>query len=396
MKSINVLIFPGTNCELETQNMIERNGFNSEIIRWNEGSDKVFNSDGLVIPGGFSFEDRGRAGVIASKYSIMKTVKKMAIEGKPILGICNGAQILVESGLVPGFSDSQNLSLTDNIRNWKDKEYSGFYHDFVYIKSNGNGGIWNNFDGVINVPVANAEGRFFADKENIDLIHKYKQNAFLYCDKDGNVIDKFPINPNGSICNLAGVSNVHGNVLALMPHPERCINGDKIFNSLRKFYDKNNNTSIQEVNSSTSKKQSKNDDFSEIHIFLTITDNECLNIEKLTREEFGDSIKIKKSRVIKVDTLDLERIIKIIEENNFYNSGKEIVKIKIGNDFYNLNKEKIKEDSQKIYSFNKHQHSDDFIKKQGKCYFISEKLDKEKILQSGIFANLISCDLIID
>jgi phosphoribosylformylglycinamidine (FGAM) synthase-like amidotransferase family enzyme len=103
MKAINVLAFPGTNCQQETARAIRQAGFLSRIFRWNDDPNEISQSDGLVIAGGFSFEDRGRSGVIAANDPVASVIRKMAAEGKPILGICNGAQVLVETGLVPGF-----------------------------------------------------------------------------------------------------------------------------------------------------------------------------------------------------------------------------------------------------------------------------------------------------
>ena len=114
---IGVIQFPGSNTERETGLAIKRGHMNPVEILWNSDTDSVANCDGYIITGGFSFEDRSRAGVIASLDPIMETIKKEAENGKPVFGICNGAQILVESGLIPGIKNNQtSIALTDNKR----------------------------------------------------------------------------------------------------------------------------------------------------------------------------------------------------------------------------------------------------------------------------------------
>src|SRR3989338_3801427 len=113
--TIAVILFPGTNCEEETARACKSVGLNAEIVRWNSANIESY--DGYIIPGGFSYEDRVRAGVISAKDPILKIIKKEAKKGKPVLGICNGCQILIESGLIPGLKDKVEMALAPNINN---------------------------------------------------------------------------------------------------------------------------------------------------------------------------------------------------------------------------------------------------------------------------------------
>ena len=222
-KRVAVILFPGTNCEFETASACASVGMDADIVRWNTGHD-LAGYDGFILPGGWSYEDRIRAGVIASKDRIMERIKEEAGKGKPVLGICNGAQILIESGMIPGIRpDEVQFALAPNINPF----VSGYYCTWVYIKSVAGAGCaftrHLHGDEYIPIPIAHAEGRFTTrDKDVLDRIVEKNQIAFKYCDKEGNIVDGFPVNPNGSIMNIAGICSPEGNVLAMMPHPERC------------------------------------------------------------------------------------------------------------------------------------------------------------------------------
>lgn len=213
-----VILFPGTNCELETVRACELAGIEAKIIRWNTRELNEF--DIFILPGGFSYEDRIRAGVISAHEDIVKSIKKEASNGKVVLGICNGAQILVESGLIPGLEDEVEMALAPNIN----PLFKGFYCTWVYIKHTCKTKNAFNLaltkDEIIPVPIAHAEGRFTTRKK--DLLKKLIKNdqiIFRYCNKEGNINKES--NPNGSLYNIAGICNKEGNVLAMMPHPER-------------------------------------------------------------------------------------------------------------------------------------------------------------------------------
>ena len=225
---IAIIQFPGSNTERETLMACRRVGLNPIEFLWNEPTEKLSYFDGFVIVGGFAYEDRSRAGVIAALDPIMKQIKIEAESGKPVLGICNGAQILVESGLVPGLANHRvGVALTDNKR-VKDGHVVGvgYYNTWANLKMSAPSdrcaftrhlktGEW------INVPLAHGEGRFIIPSELLKKMIANDQTVFRYCDNDGIISDEFPTNPNGSMHNLAAVCNAQGNVMAMMPHPER-------------------------------------------------------------------------------------------------------------------------------------------------------------------------------
>ncbi len=217
--NIAVILFPGINCEEETLLAVKSVGMDCKIVRWNSSED-LESYDGYIIPGGWSYEDRVRAGVISAKDPIISKIKEEAKNGKPVLGICNGCQVLVESGMIPGLKDKIEMALAPNINPF----VSGFYCTWIYMRNEGNS-IFNKSygkDEIIAMPIAHGEGRFTTkDKSLIRSLIKNKQITFRYCSKDGKVKDEFPINPNGSAYNIAAVSNKEGNVMAMMPHPER-------------------------------------------------------------------------------------------------------------------------------------------------------------------------------
>tara|TARA_Y100000310_G_scaffold293782_1_gene323633 strand:- start:3475 stop:4281 length:807 start_codon:yes stop_codon:yes gene_type:complete len=217
---IAVILFPGINMEEEMVSVCLASGMSAEIVRWNNHS-KLDSYDGYIIGGGFSYQDRVRAGVIAAQDPLMDILKQESKKGKPILGICNGCQILVESGLIPGLKDEVEFALAPNIN----PEVSGYYNVWINIKNVGNKNSFNNLieqDEVIPMPIAHGEGRFVTtNKSLVKDLEKNRQIIFQYSTSSGKVSEEFPTNPNSSTFNIAGISNKKGNVLAMMPHPER-------------------------------------------------------------------------------------------------------------------------------------------------------------------------------
>ena len=220
--NIAVIYFPGNNCEEESLKAVLASGMDGRIVRWNErkGIEKY---DGFVIPGGWAYEDRIRAGVIAAKDPVFKVIKAEAENGKPVLGICNGAQALVECGMIPGLKDKVEMALAPNINPF----ISGYYCTWVCVKSNEDRDrcAFTKFtekDEVIPIPIAHGEGRFVTkDAELIQKLAKNRQIIFQYSAKDGKIEESFPTNPNGAIYNIAAICSKKGNVMAIMPHPER-------------------------------------------------------------------------------------------------------------------------------------------------------------------------------
>ncbi len=214
-----VLRIPGVNCELETMRACDAAGFEAHLVRWNET--EVDGYDAYVLPGGFSYQDRIRAGVVASHERVIRAVGDAADRGRPVLGICNGAQVLVEAGLVPGLNRGQvEVALAPN-------RDGGYRCQWVHLaacpQSTSPFVRGLSAQGPIPMPVAHAEGRFVsAEPGLLNALDYAGQIAFRYVRPAGAAADgALPFNPNGAMLDAAGLVNAQGNVLALMPHPER-------------------------------------------------------------------------------------------------------------------------------------------------------------------------------
>lgn len=239
---IAIVVFPGSNCEGESASAIRRAGMEPVECLWNGPTNNLRSCDGFFIVGGFSYEDRSRAGVIASLDPVLDVLREAAASGKPVLGICNGAQILVESGLVPG-TGAVTASLAEN-RRVVDGHLvgTGFYNVWcqlglsvppestAFTRTLAPGSR-------LEVPLAHAEGRFILPEGLLEYLDSQNQTPFRYVDANGLPDPSFPVNPNGSTGNLAAITNPGGNVMAMMPHPERTPNGDPIFHSIRDYLD---------------------------------------------------------------------------------------------------------------------------------------------------------------
>ncbi len=207
MLRASVVVFPGSNCDRDVQVAIEKiTGFPVKMV-WH-GDDAVPASDLIVLPGGFSYGDYLRCGAMAAHSPIMRDVIAKAKAGTPVLGICNGFQVLCESGLLPGVL-MRNKSLKFICRDVHLKvESETTFVTKCYRK-----------DQVVKLPIAHAEGNYFADEETLDRLEGEGRVVFRYCDEAGEVTPE--ANPNGAQRNIAGISNETGRVVGLMPHPER-------------------------------------------------------------------------------------------------------------------------------------------------------------------------------
>ena len=223
MKS-SVIVFPGSNCDRDVAVALEKMQFKNQMV-WHKET-KLPKSDLIVVPGGFSYGDYLRSGAIAGKSLIIDEVIKAANSGCLILGICNGFQILTETGLLKGTL----------LRN-KDLK---FINKDVHIKVLNNDTKFTNKyknNQILKINIAHNEGNYFTDISHLEELNKDKLIAFKYCDGSGNINDNS--NPNGSLENIAGIFNSKKNILGMMPHPERMVDeiisnkdGINLFSSL--------------------------------------------------------------------------------------------------------------------------------------------------------------------
>ena len=335
--SVAIIQFPGSNTERETLMACKRVGLNPVEFLWNEPTEKLLEFDGFIVVGGFAYEDRSRAGVIAALDPIMKQIKLESEKGKPVLGICNGAQVLVESGLVPGLDGYRlGVALTDNKRikggrvvgvgyynSWSNIQMSVPPYRCAFTRCQKMGEL-------LNIPLAHGEGRFVVLDELLKKIVSNDQAVYRYCDNDGNVVDEFPINPNGSVYNLAAVCNPAGNVMAMMPHPERSEKGDVVFSSMKKFIDDGNPITDHTLTFNRPhykvKPYQPSDGSVEWVIDMIITDNEAMSVcSALGGLEHGFSITRQTHWEISVDGDQSSALKKIDATWELYNSNKEFI-----------------------------------------------------------------------
>ena len=220
-----VVVFPGSNCDHDAYHVVSKHvGQPVDFIWHQETNLKCF--DAVIIPGGFSYGDYLRCGAIARFSPIMQEVIAFANNGGVVLGICNGFQILCEAGLLPG-ALLRNECLT-------------FVCKFVNLRVENTTSLFTSQcekGGVLNIPIAHGEGNYFVDEQTLRRLEMNRQILFRYCDQNGIITEE--ANPNGSIMNIAGIVNEHGNVMGMMPHPERAsdevlghTDGQMIFRSL--------------------------------------------------------------------------------------------------------------------------------------------------------------------
>ena len=210
-----VVVFPGSNCDQDCFYVIKDVLKQPVKYIWHKdtGLDSL---DCVVLPGGFSYGDYLRTGAVAKFSPIMKSIVDFANRGGFVIGICNGFQILLEAGLLPGaMLRNKNLH---------------FICKFVYIRTENNHTAFTNFchkHQVLNIPIAHNEGNYYIDEEGLQELKRNNQIVFRYCAPEGNVNEAY--NPNGAMYSIAGIINKQGNVLGMMPHPER--SSEKLLNS---------------------------------------------------------------------------------------------------------------------------------------------------------------------
>lgn len=220
-----VIVFPGSNCDHDAYHVISKHVGQPVDFIWHKETD-LSQYDAIIVPGGFSYGDYLRAGALARFSPVMKALKDFANEGKFVFGICNGFQILCEAGLLPGaLMRNKDLHFICKHINIKvENKDTAFTNEL------------NKAD-VLSIPIAHAEGNYVCDDDTYQRLEENGQIVFRYCDENGEV--SVESNPNGSRSNIAGVCNLEGNVLGMMPHPERACekllgsdDGREIFRSL--------------------------------------------------------------------------------------------------------------------------------------------------------------------
>lgn len=220
-----VIVFPGSNCDHDAYHVISKHVGQPVDFIWHKDTD-LSAYDAVIVPGGFSYGDYLRAGALARFSPVMNSLKEFAARGGFVLGICNGFQILCEAGLLPGaLIRNRGLHFVCKHINIKVENPSTAYTE-QYSRGD-----------VLSIPIAHAEGNYTCDDETYRALEANGQIVFRYCDEAGNVTDLS--NPNGARGNIAGICNREGNVLGMMPHPERACedllgssDGRELFKSL--------------------------------------------------------------------------------------------------------------------------------------------------------------------
>lgn len=228
---VAVLQFPGVNCEAESERALEAAGLSAERVAWRAPVSTLEKFAGFLLPGGFSYQDRVRAGAIAARHAFLDVVRERAERGVPVLGLCNGAQVLVEAGLVPG-TNALGAALAPNRMPGR----SGYLARWVFLRVEDVPCVFTQAYApgeIVPLPMAHGEGRFLVHPDSDwAALERARQVPFRYdageaTPEGGEARESsaprtpFPANPNGSSGDAAAVTNRRGNVLALMPHPER-------------------------------------------------------------------------------------------------------------------------------------------------------------------------------
>ncbi|MBU0578109.1 phosphoribosylformylglycinamidine synthase I [Patescibacteria group bacterium] len=344
-----VISFPGTNCEAENIRAFKRAGMDAEMILWNDPGildrSRLDEFDGYCIAGGFSYEDRGRSGIVAAQDPITEVLKEEADNGKIILGICNGAQVLVETGLIPGFNN-KGLAIAlawNEMKKGDEIIDTGFYNIWVRLKNSApkNRSAFNDFDDLLHIPMAHGEGRFVVEDDVLQKLEDNNQIVFKYCDENGEINPDFPYTPNGATASIAGICNPAGNVMAIMPHPERdpMGNGSLVFESIKRWIEEKKGVEHKSLGDYECKEDIREVKHSDIEFFirLIITDNAERTIEEaLVRK--GHSLHLDRYEYFGVslnegvDTQDA--IKKIMDTGELANFNKHLVYVRVGDEIF--------------------------------------------------------------
>lgn len=329
---IAVVSFPGNNCEVESMRAIRNAGMEAVYFRWNDDVSRLEEVDGYFIPGGFSYEDRGRAGMISARDPILEFIKEEAAKGKVVIGNCNGAQVLIESGLIPN-ADGLQMSLAHNAVKG---EATGFLSEWIWCTPSCDQDrcATSNWTGVMHMPIAHGEGRFTTtDKSLYEGLKSNSQIVFQYCDEQGNISEDVLVTPNGSEFAIAGICNPEGNVVALMPHPERTPNGDPYFTSVKKWIESHpvdDSRAVVKTNNNSTVKLSQRDPMgTEIFIETIIVNNEERTVEQAAKRLLKDiSLKQMKYFALTGDPQD------VLGNIALFNANKEKASIRRGDTFF--------------------------------------------------------------
>jgi phosphoribosylformylglycinamidine synthase len=322
--------FPGSNGEVDNVRVLKRCGFDCFIFRWNDSLEKLRDVDGYFFGAGFSYEDRGRSGMVAARDPLFRFMHEESARGKVIVGNCNGAQVLVESGLIP-LGDGLRMCLARNAFREGDQWKSpGFLNEWVWITPSCGEDrcATSNWKGAMHIPIAHGEGRFVTrDPDLIAELEKNGQVAFRYCDEQGVVSPLPPVTPNGSTGGIAGICNKAGNVVALMPHPERTTLGDPYFISVRQWIEAKKPLKQEAMKRPSVKPQSvpMRDQFTEeIFIDTIITNNEERTVEQAARRILLN-LRLKQYKYF---GLPKPRAATLLSSLSFFNPNKEIAYVR--------------------------------------------------------------------
>jgi len=310
---------------------VRRAGMQPLFFRWNDDTSLLKDVDGYFLPGGFSYEDRGRSGMVAARDPLLGFLQEEAAKGKPIIGNCNGAQILVESGLIP-LGEGLQMSLA---RNTVEGAGVGFLSEWVCITPTcaRDRCATSDWEGVMALPIAHGEGRFVSkDPDLVAELARNNQIAFSYCDAEGMVSDAFPVTPNGSTAGIAGVCNPAGNVVALMPHPERTSAGDPYFASLKRWIQSGRKMEVDLPTGTTVPFPVGRREPGAVEIFIDtlIVNNEERTVEQAARRLLPH-VQLKQLKYFSPGSKDPGHILATV---SLFNQNKEVAYIRRGNDFF--------------------------------------------------------------